>query len=173
MSQLFHEPCWLGIDLGTQSVRVVVLSATGGVVGSGAAKLTSRRDDSRHEQDPNEWWSALALASRAALGGIAAEAIRGLAVDGTSGTILLVDGAGNPLTPALMYDDTRAVAEAHQVNGAGARIWSELGYSRMQAAWGLPKLLWLIRECAHPISAQTRLAHQTDFINRRLVGEPV
>jgi sugar (pentulose or hexulose) kinase len=172
-SPLVDEPVWLGIDLGTQSVRVVAVSARGKIAGSGAAKLTSRRDDVRHEQDPAEWWRAVAGAARAAVATIARGAIRGLAVDGTSGTILLTDADGRPLTPGLMYDDARAASEAALVNRVGAQMWASLGYNRMPASWGLPKLLWLLR--AHPerVSPHTRLAHQTDFINRQLVGHSV
>ncbi len=173
MNKLSDEPVWLGIDLGTQSVRVVALTATGGVAGIGSAKLTSHREGPRHEQDPLEWWTAVCVAARSAVAGIAPAAIRGLAVDGTSGTILLSDRDGKPLTPGLMYDDTRATGETLLANRAGERVWAALGYNRMQAAWALPKLLWLLR--AHPelISPHTRLAHQTDFINRRLAGRAV
>lgn len=173
MKNLFDEAVWLGIDLGTQSVRVVAVSATGEVAGSGSAKLTSRRFDSRHEQDPEEWWKAAAAAARTAVAGIAPAAIRGLAVDGTSGTILLTDRDGNALTPGLMYDDSRAAGEAQAVNRIGATMWADLGYNRMQASWGLPKLVWLLRAQPELVSPQTRLAHQTDFINHKLAGHPV
>ncbi|MGB8166375.1 MAG: FGGY family carbohydrate kinase, partial [Chthoniobacteraceae bacterium] len=173
MNPLSNEPVWLGIDLGTQSVRVVALSATGQVAGSGTAKLTSRREGGRHEQNPEEWWSAVASAARATVAGISPALIRGLAVDGTSGTVLLTDRAGHALTQALMYDDSRAAGEVQLVNRIGERTWTTFGYNRMQASWGLPKLLWLLR--AHPelISAQTLLTHQADFINGKLVGHPV
>ena len=173
VNKLSDEPVWLGIDLGTQSVRVLALSGTGVIAGTGAAKLTSHREGPRHEQEPEEWWSAVGLAARAAVAGIALAAIRGLAVDGTSGTILLTDRHGDPLTPGLMYDDTRATGEATLVNRAGERTWAALGYHRMQAAWALPKLLWLLRAQPELLSPHTRLAHQTDFINRRFVGRPV
>ena len=39
----------------------------------------------------------------------------------------------------------------------------------MQPSWALPKLLWLLREYRGEIP-RVRLAHQTDFINRRLAG---
>jgi D-ribulokinase len=165
-------PIWIGIDLGTQSVRAMAVSATGQTLGSGSARLASRRDGPRHEQDAEDWWIAVATACRAALGRVPSAAIRGLAVDGTSGTILLVDRAGKPLTAGLMYDDTRAVVEAKRATEAGAALWASLGYNRMQAAWALPKLLWLLREKPEIIRG-ARLAHQTDFINRRLIGHEV
>ena len=165
------EGYWLGIDLGTQSVRAVAVSSSGVVVGQGSHPLTAHRAGARHEQDPEEWWQATISACRAALGGFSASSIRGLAVDGTSGTILLVDRSCKPLTKGLMYDDARAINQLGLVNDAGASTWASLGY-RMQTSWALPKLLWLLREnqTLHP---PARLAHQADFINRRLAGHEV
>ena len=167
-----EDGVWIGLDLGTQSVRALAVSGTGQVVGAGTGKLTSHRDGPRHEQDPEQWWKEVVAASRRALAGVPAEAVRGVAVDATSGTVLLMDTSGRPLTPALMYDDTRAAGEVDRVNAAGAPVWAELGYQRMQPAWALPKLLWLLREFASEVGG-ARLAHQNDFINRRLIGYDV
>ena len=162
---------WLGLDLGTQSVRAIAVSATGDVLGVGSQRLTSQRDGPRHEQNPEEWWRAGAAASHTAVVGVPPGSIRGVAVDGTSGTVLLTDRSGRPLTPGLMYDDTRAVEEARRVNEVGAAVWASLGY-RMQPSWALPKLLWLLREYPDLLPG-ARLTHQADFINRRLVGREV
>jgi sugar (pentulose or hexulose) kinase len=162
---------WLGFDLGTQSVRAVALSDAGDVLGQSSYPLISRHDGFRHEQDPLDWWRAIVNVSRATLAGLPTSAIRGLAVAGTSGTILLVDSSGNALTAGLMYDDARATEEAHRTNEVGAAVWAALGY-RMQPSWGLPKLLWLLDE--HRILVpRARLAHQNDFINRRFAGHQV
>ncbi len=162
---------WLGLDLGTQSVRAIAVSATGEVLGVGSQRLTSQRDGSRHEQNPEEWWSAIAAACRIALKDLPPGSIHGVAVDGTSGTILLIDRAGRPLTAGLMYDDTRAVDKVRRINEVGAAVWASLGY-RMQPSWALPKLLWLLHE-NRDIIPGARLAHQTDFINRRLTGHDI
>ena len=138
---------------------------------TGSYPLTSRRDGPRHEQDPEEWWRAVVSACRVALADLPASSIRGVGVDGTSGTILLVDRSGRALTSGLMYDDTRATDEACRANEAGAAVWASLGY-RMQPSWALPKLLWLLREHRDVISG-ARLAHQADFINCRLAGHEV
>jgi D-ribulokinase len=95
------------LDLGTQSVRALAVTGVGDVLGVGSRPLTSYRDGPRHEQDPEQWWQGAAAASKQALRTVPASAIRGVAVDGTSGTVLLTDTDGHPLTAALMYDDTR------------------------------------------------------------------
>jgi sugar (pentulose or hexulose) kinase len=163
---------WVGLDLGTQSVRALAVTADGTVAGSGSRPLHGRRDGPRHEQDPDDWWRAVGAAGREALRDVDPAAVRGVAVDATSGTVLLVDREGTPLTSGLMYDDTRAAAEVDRVNEVGAAVWQELGYQRMQPAWALPKLLWLLREHAD-LAPHARLAHQSDLVTGRLVGGPV
>ena len=150
---------WLGIDLGTQSVRVLLVAGDGTLLGSGAAPLAGRREGVRHEQDPGEWWQAVCAASRAALGARSGVRIGGLAVCGTSGTVLLTDGSGRPVSPGLMYDDGRAAEEAGRAREAGLLV---------QNGWGLPKALWLVRE--HGGARGLRLAHQPDAIVHRLTG---
>lgn len=163
---------WLGIDLGTQSVRVMAVRGDGRVSASAARPLTSRRHDGRHEQDPAEWWSALCACAREVTAAIPAAGISGVAVDATSGTILLADRHGAATSPGLMYDDNRGAPYLSEVNEAGAELWSELGYQRMQAVWALPKILWLLGE-ARGEDSDVRILHQTDYINERLVGHPV
>ena len=167
------DPVWLGIDLGTQSVRVFAVDATGQLAGSGSASLTSHRGGVCHEQDPEQWWTAVQAASCQALSPVDTTRVAGLAVDATSGTILLGDTAAQPLTAALMYDDSRAATEAAAVNAAGGRLWTELGYRSMPPSWALPKLLWLLRHHRPRQDNEVRLYHQADFITTRLVGHPV
>ena len=163
---------WLGLDLGTQSARALAVTARGEVVGAGTQPLEGRRSGTRHEQDPEAWWRAIAAASSEATQTLGAAAVRGVAVDATSGTILLVDRAGAPITPGLMYDDARAAGYLDRVNAAGEHVWAQLGYGRMQPSWALPKLLWLLE--AYPRRpGGARLAHQADFVGGRLVGHEV
>jgi len=114
---------WVGIDLGTQSVRALAVSGSGEVLGAGTAALHSHRDGQRHEQDPDQWWLAVRSACAEALRGLAGRTgRRGSGWDGTSGTVLCSPTAadGRPLTAALMYDDTRG-AEFTEAGQRGRR----------------------------------------------------
>ncbi|MFF3643565.1 FGGY-family carbohydrate kinase [Streptomyces sp. NPDC002564] len=168
-----EDAVWLGLDLGTQSARCVAVDSTGQVLAAASRPLTSHREGTRHEQDPEQWWSALAEACRAALSGIAADRVRGLALDATSGTILLADATGAPLTPGLMYDDGRAAEQAARANESGAEVWRALGYRSMQPSWALPKLLWLLDHEPAAAGTGVRLLHQPDLITWRLAGHQV
>ncbi|MDQ1010772.1 sugar (pentulose or hexulose) kinase [Streptomyces sp. V4I23] len=136
---------WMGIDLGTQGARAVLATDDGDVIGSGSAPLTGRRDGVRHEQSPEDWWTAVCAAVRQALRGRPGP--RALAVCSTSGTVLLADAAGVPLTPALMYDDGRAPGR------------------------GPGRALWLLKE--YGCGGGARVMHQADLIVARLAGRPL
>jgi len=174
-----HSDVWMGVDLGTQGVRAAAVTGDGRVLGRGTAPLTGRRDGNRHEQSPTHWWRAVGIAIRHALadGGasLSPAHIGGLSVCSTSGTVLLTDAHGAPVSPALMYDDGRAGAEARHAQRVGAHLWDELGL-RIQPGWALAKLLWLIGPDADPAvgrSGGTAVCHQADFITSRLVGHRV
>ncbi|GAA3823930.1 FGGY-family carbohydrate kinase [Streptomyces coacervatus] len=156
---LDEREAWLGIDLGTQSVRVLAVTGDGTVLGSGSAPLGGSRVGERHEQDPGEWWKGVCTASQAAIGSLSGVRIAGLAVCGTSGTVLLTDAEGQPLSPGLMYDDGRAAAEAASARAAGLAV---------QDTWALPKARWLVETYG-----RGRITHQPDVITARLVGKPV
>lgn len=154
------EAVCVGLDLGTGSARALAAAGDGAVVGRGSRPLRSRRAGDRHEQDPGAWWDAVAGACRDALRGVAPERVRGVATCATSGTILLTDRAGRPLTTALMYDDARAREQARRL--------------ALPHSWALPKLLWLLEhEPGAAAAAGARLAHQPDVVTRRLTGHAV
>ncbi len=168
---LADDSLWLGVDVGTQGVRAVLVDAAGGVAGSGSHPLTSsRRDAGRHEQDPEDWWTALCAATQQALQSHAGRAITAMSIDSTSGTILVERPDGSARGPGLMYDDARAMAEVATVQEVGHTLWSSLGY-RMQGSWALPKMRWLIAN--DHVSAGDRIVHQGDHLSARLTGHGV
>ena len=163
----------VGIDVGTQGVRVQIADSVGRVVAQVSHSVPSQLSaDGWFEQDPDHWWRAAALGLRqatAALGSRSA-ALAALSITATSGTICLLDGRGRALRPAIMYSDRRATAEAELLNQAGAALASKLGY-RFDASFGLPKLLWLQRHEPEACAAARYYAHSGDVLVGRLTGE--
>ncbi|MFF0339638.1 FGGY-family carbohydrate kinase [Kribbella sp. NPDC004875] len=154
---------WIGLDLGTQSVRAVLADAKGRVLARATRPLASHRDGVRHEQDPQSWLTAV----DAVLAEVGTAGVEGIAICSTSGTFLLTDRAGRPVTPALMYDDARAAARRGQIVDADPDRWA----TSMQPTWALPKILDLVADGDD--LADRRIAHSADFVAAHLAGRPV
>ncbi len=169
----------LGIDVGTQGARAVACDPQGVVRAQAAepfpAALPGKMPPRWAEQDPETWWLALVACLRRVMTtlydqGIAREAIQAVSVTSTSGTIIPVDARGQPLRPAMMYNDGRAQAEAKTVQAAGQDQARALGY-RFSASFALAKVLWLRHEEPQIFEAAHRFIHAADFIVGRLTGE--
>lgn len=157
-------PLYLGIDFGTSGCRGCVIDTGQRVVAEARVPLPPPlRNGDTVEQAPAVWWTALetllaALGTRIPLADIGA-----LCVDGTSSTLLLCDARGTPLTPALMYNDTRAREAAREVAAVAPHDCAAHG-----ASASLAKLLWLLQL---PNARHARHAlHQADWVLGRLRG---
>jgi D-ribulokinase len=155
----------LGIDLGTSGVRTAVLDARGAVV---AMARSSYGAGSEARRQPEAWWQAVQDGLAAQMAALRAEGhdparIAALAVDGTSGSLVLTDAALAPVTRALMYDDAGFHPEAaliathapdpHITRGPGS---------------ALARALRLAAEDTDHRAAH--LLHQADFIAARLMN---
>ncbi len=168
----------MGIDLGTAGARAVIASGGGDIVATARADLECAADAMsgeqgvRHEQCPEAWWDAVRRAIRRALRLAGPAAIHGhlraVCVDATSGTVLGVDGEGNAVTPALMYNDARAVEEAGQLDTLARD--SDNAAPRINASFAAAKMLWVQRHLPEAFAATRFFAHQADFITGRLIG---
>jgi sugar (pentulose or hexulose) kinase len=172
MAAMTGGALWVGVDLGTQSVRVTVVDSSGAQIAAASRPLHGSRDGIHHTQDPQEWLRQTRAAAAEAIGGLPAAmrtSIQAIATCSTSGTIALADGAGLH-TEALMYDDARAVGLEAEIQDAAPDLWERLGY-RVQPSWALSKLLWLQR--AGRLRSDTRVLHQADVIGEDITGTPV
>lgn len=109
------------------------------------------------------WWTSVERALTKLLVQLDRAAIRAIAVDGTSGTLLLTDDGGAPLGPGLMYNDSRAIEEAARIKAVAPPTSGALG-----ATSALAKLLHLIER--GDAGNATHALHQADWIAARLSG---
>jgi len=114
-------------------------------------------------QQASLWWRAL-VTCLADLGKQTnLKAITRLAVDGTSSTVLLCNAAGEPLTPALMYNDSRASEQADRIAAV-----AEPGCAAIGAGSSLAKVLWLLNNNSPGDIAH--IQHQADWLSGKLTG---
>jgi len=161
-----------GVDVATSDVRVAVSDGEGNVRAFTTTRLPApgRTRSGWSEQDPGVWWPGVAKALRQATDALDDEEGRivSVCVSTTSGTVMLAGDDGEPVGPALMYDDQRASMEAEQAQEAAASRWESLGL-RVSSSFGLPKWAWLLSRVGDV--GKVRWAwHVSDLVVSRLTG---
>jgi sugar (pentulose or hexulose) kinase len=147
----------LGIDFGTSGVRIAAVDREMNVVRIATAPIAVPvADGHRSRQDSGLWWQAL-LAAFAVLD-LAGYAVKALAVDGTSGTILPVAANGSALDLASMYNDAAGKAELARLASAAPAGTAALGNTSP-----------LARAMTMQAGA-ARILHQADWIVGQLTG---
>jgi len=155
---------FLGIDIGTRGVRACAVDAESNIQGIASAALPSpRQDGDAIDQDPELWWQAAVKAILKLGQTVDLRHVERIAVDGTSGTLLLVDGDGRPRSPGLMYNDARAAEEAARIAEVAP---AESGAHGRSSA--LAKLLHLLKQV--DADGARHAVHQADWIAGRLGG---
>jgi sugar (pentulose or hexulose) kinase len=152
----------LGIDLGTSGVRCVALDHDDTLLARGDQALPPPQvDGTRVTQDPRAWWDAAAAAVAQTVAQLDRPRVAAIAVDGTSGTLLLSDADGTPLTEGRLYNDTSCSAEAARVAALAPPDSAARG-----AASPLARLLQLQAR----VPQARHVLHQADWIAGRLCG---
>ena len=165
----------LGIDLGSTSVKAAVLDRAGNCLSHFAeAYPTARPSADRAEQDPADWmrlvgsalerFSSEGFGGRIGVGGLCSQV----------NTHVFTDSAGEPLMPAILWQDTRASAEAAELD---ARIsvaekvrW--LGAPiPIDASHPLARMLWVSRHRPDVWERTARVLLPKDFCLLKLTGE--
>lgn len=165
-------PIFLGVDIGTQGIRVVAVDRSGNLVGSREEQfeLTAQ---ARQEQSPEKWWDVLlrvmgTLAEQLKTAG-KLDAIRALSVTSTSGTMIPLDCNYQPLYNAIMYSDKRSDLEVKTCREAASHDKGE-GYKNFNTSSGLPKILWFMNHYPEKAEQIKVWAHASDFILGKLSG---
>lgn len=141
----------LGLDFGTTGARVCVVDSDGVIVHEDRAAYPDPEG-----QNPLDWREALlALLSR--LPASVAAQLQGIAIAGTSGTVLLCDDDLEPISPALLYPDSRAGAQASTLASIAPPE-----HTVCSATSGLAKFLWLTQN-EDTVDA-TYFMHQADWL---------
>jgi xylulokinase len=157
----------LGIDLGTQGAKALVLDAGAGrVLGRGAAPLeVDAPRPGAAEQDPDRWIDAVTHSVREALAcpGVDPASIAAIGVSGQQHGCVALDAADRPVRPAKLWCDTECAGEAREF---GARIGRPV-----PAGFTAPKLAWMkAREPAN-FARVRRVLLPHDWINLFLAGD--
>jgi xylulokinase len=155
----------------------MVATANGRIVAQKAvaSETKSSQGKDAHEQSPHIWWKnvrecLVGVVEDLSRCGFRKSQLQGVAVDGTSGTLVAIDAHNQPVRPAIMYNDPRPAGEALILNDL-ARSWCErVGY-RFEPSFALAKILWMARNEEQLFARAARFVHQADYIVGQLTGD--
>lgn len=133
----------LGIDLGTSSVKVIVLDRQGRTLGIGKADYTVRTPQPGwSESDPFEWWAAVVSAVQMAVAQASQIEITAIGLSGQMHGVVLTDKEGKPVRAAMLWADTRAQAELEHYRKLPVSLGEHLANPLVPGMAG-PMLCWL------------------------------
>lgn len=174
MAQVF-----LGIDVGTGSSKGVVTDAEGEAIATAARPRPESMSLPRPgwaEMDADRvWWDDVVALSRELVQAAAGHHIAGVCVSGVGPCLVLTDGSGRPLRPAILYGiDMRAGAEIEELTAryGAADIVARGGTALSTQAVG-PKALWVRRNEPEVWSRTQRWFNSNSYLAYRLTGEYV
>jgi len=162
----------IGLDVGTGGARAFAVRPDGTVAARASqpfARPPSAPQPGWAEQDANDWWEASCACLRALTAQLGEIHVVALSLDSTSGTFVPLDENGQPLSPALMYNDNRAAGLEAEVNAAAGEFTARMGYT-FPPAFALIKLVWLARNQPELVAQTAVFAHAADFLAGKLTG---
>jgi len=175
------EKLYLGIDVGTGSVRAGIFDGQGNQRGSASVDIQIwRPQEDFVEQSSENIWTAVGKAVRATMqeAGCTAEAIRGIGFDATCSLVAL-DAEDRPVTASptgsdeqniIVWMDHRAMDQTSRINATGHSVLQYVG-GQVSPEMQTPKLLWIKENLPDTWKRVARFLDLPDFLSYRATGD--
>jgi len=169
------QQTYLGLDIGTSSVKALLIGADQRVVSEATAPLSvSRPHPLWSEQDPDDWFAGVEAAT-ATIRRHAPAAFAALAGIGLSGQMhgaTLLGADDRPLRPAILWNDGRSFAECLELKRRVPDVEKRTG-NLVMPGFTAPKMLWVAAHEPAIAKATRRVLLPKDYVRLRLSGEAV
>jgi len=163
---------YLGVDIGTSSVKALLLDERGVPAAQAMEALeVSRPAPGFSEQDPDSWWTATVKAVRALP--LAQRAlVQGVGLSGQMHGATLLDSQDKPLRPAILWNDGRSAEECLELERRVPASRAITG-NIIMPGFTAPKLLWVARHEPEIFRQISCVLLPKDYVRLRLTGEKV
>lgn len=165
---------FLGIDLGTSSVKIIIMNEKGKVVESVSKSYeVSYPQVGWAEQNPEDWWNSTKEGIKELLrrGTVKAEEINGVSFSGQMHGLVLLDGKDNVLIPAILWCDQRTQKQCDYLNNEfGQDKLSKYTGNKALTGFTIPKVLWVKENKPEIYSKVAHMMLPKDYISFKLTG---
>ncbi|MEZ5946265.1 MAG: xylulokinase [Hyphomonas sp.] len=161
---------FLGVDIGTSSVKATLVDEAGLPVEVAQAELPiSRPAPLWSEQNPSDWWTATNMAV-AKLDVDRRHAVRAIGLSGQMHGATLLDSAMKPLRPAILWNDGRSFQECADLQETTPEFVS-IGGNLVMPGFTAPKLEWVRRHEPDVFAKVEKVLLPKDYVRLRMTGE--
>ena len=165
---------FLGIDLGTSSVKIIVMNEEGKVVESVSKSYNvSYPENGWAEQNPEDWWKETKNGISEILknGKVNADEITGISFSGQMHGLVLLDSNNEVLMPAMLWCDQRTQAQCDYLNKEfGQDKLSKYTGNMALTGFTLPKVLWVKENRPEIYKKIEHMMLPKDYISFKLTG---
>lgn len=163
---------YIGIDIGTTSLKAAVFDENGARRGFRCLNYTLNTDPKTNfiEFDAEEYFRMC----EKVISELKSECgeIEAISLDTQGETLILTDENGNPLCPAIVWLDNRAVREADAIKEkfGNKQVYDITGQPEIIATWPASKLLWVKNNAPEVFAKTKKIFLLEDWILYRLTG---
>ena len=163
---------FIGADLGTSSLKLMLIDAEGSIVSSTTKDYELYSINSGwSEQYPEDWWKAFCDGIKILTKDINTDEIKGIGVAGQMHSLVALDKNDEVIRPAILWNDGRTDCENDYLNNViGKTKLLSLTSNISFAGFTVPKLLWLKKHEPDNFNKISKIMLPKDYINYRLTG---
>lgn len=164
---------YIGIDLGTSAVKLLLMSADGKI-----KNVVSREYElyfphpGWSEQNPDDWWNATCDGLKELISGIDKSEVKGIGVAGQMHGLVILDSDDKIIRKAILWNDGRTNKETDYLNNVIGKkkisVWTgNIAFPGFTA----PKILWIKENEKENFAKIKKIMLPKDYINYKLTGE--
>lgn len=163
---------YLGIDLGTSSVKLVLMNEAQEIIAQDTQTLTvSQPQPLWSEQNPEDWWNAtcnsVAILKKDYPQQFAA--IKAIGLSGQQHGATLLDQYDAVLRPAILWNDGRSMAQCQQLE-MQVPNYAEIVGNRIMPGFTAPKILWVKQHEPEIFAKIAKVLLPKDYLRLKITG---
>lgn len=163
---------YVGVDLGTSSLKLILCDCDGKVISTLTKEYSvSYPHSGWSEQYAEDWWSALCDGLPKLLKGVASDDVAGLGVAGQMHGLVMLDDADNVIRPVILWNDGRTFKETDFLNEViGKDKLSQYTANIAFAGFTAPKIMWVKNNEPDNFNKISKIMLPKDYLNYMLTG---
>lgn len=163
---------YIGVDLGTSAVKLLLMEADGSIKNIVSKEYPlSFPNPGWSEQSPEDWWNAVVEGIKELTDGFDASQVAGISFGGQMHGLVILDQDDNVIRPAILWNDGRTTKETNYLNDViGKDKLSQYTANIAFAGFTAPKILWVKENEPENFAKIAKIMLPKDYIAYKMTG---